>query len=160
MLSPSIVRIRRSNLTYGVGVLIPFDKTKHRDSKKVIIDKQEWCKDVFHKFLEQNECIFINETITRRYATINKFDQHQINIFLYSAELDCEFVSDNGVTKCGSIVLYLNEPNYLDKIEADITNKQREIQIKMTFGETEIRVSAVDVLTGECVKASFEFFEK
>jgi len=37
------------------------------------------------------------------------------------------------------------------------TQRRREIQTRMTFGDTEIKVSAIDVKTGRCVLASIDF---
>jgi hypothetical protein len=90
----------------------------------------------------------------RRYATINKFNQNQINIDFYSSESDCEYTTDDGVKKCGTIILYLDKLNHVPNIN------HREIQIKMSFGETEIKINAVDVLTGKWVKSTIEFLER
>ncbi len=156
-LNPNIIRIRRSNLTYGVGVLSRFDKNKHSSDKKIIINGTEWCKNVFDKFLGIDECVSIDETIMRRYATINKFNQNQINIDFYSSsESDCEYTTDQGVKKCGTIILYLDKLDHFSKTNIN----HREIQIKMSFGETEIKINAVDVLTGKWVKSTIEFLER
>ncbi len=143
-------------MTYGVGVLTRFDTNKHSNDNKITINGIEWCKNTFDKFLGIDECVSIDETIIRRYATINKFNQNQINIDFYSSESDCELTTDEGVKKCGTIILYLDKLDHIDKSNI----KHREIQIKMSFGETEIKINAVDVLTGKWVKSTIEFLER
>ena len=38
--------------------------------------------------------------------------------------------------------------------------RRREIQTRMIFGDTEIKVSALDVTTGKCVRATIDFLNK
>ncbi len=38
--------------------------------------------------------------------------------------------------------------------------QRREIQTRMVFGDTEIKVSALDVTTGKCVRATIDFLNK
>ena len=93
----------------------------------------------------------------RRYATLNNCDQNEINIDFYCAESDSpQYVTgDESIRKCGTITLHLN------KVESikDVIESPREIQIRMTFGETEIKLDALDVYTGKCVKSSIEFLD-
>jgi hypothetical protein len=39
-------------------------------------------------------------------------------------------------------------------------NHRREIQTRMIFGDTEIKVSALDMTTGKCVRATIDFLNK
>ncbi len=39
-------------------------------------------------------------------------------------------------------------------------DRRREIQTRMIFGDTEIKVSALDVTTGKCVRATIDFLNK
>jgi hypothetical protein len=49
-----------------------------------------------------------------------------------------------------------------DRQSSLTTNKnlRREIQTRMVFGDTEIKVSALDVTTGKCVRATIDFLNK
>ena len=38
--------------------------------------------------------------------------------------------------------------------------RRREIQTRMVFGDTEIKVSALDMTTGKCVRATIDFLNK
>jgi len=50
-IDPTVVGVRRSRLTYGVGVLHRFVPGKHPSSKKITRDNSTWCKDVFDRFV-------------------------------------------------------------------------------------------------------------
>lgn len=50
-----------------------------------------------------------------------------------------------------------DHPNSSIKISKD---RRREIQTRMIFGDTEIKVSALDVATGKCVRATIDFLNK
>lgn len=41
-----------------------------------------------------------------------------------------------------------------------VKERRREIQTRMVFGDTEIKVSALDILTGKCVRATIDFLNK
>ena len=50
-IDPTVVGVRRSRLTYGVGVLHRFVPGKHPPSKKITRENSAWCKDVFDRFV-------------------------------------------------------------------------------------------------------------
>lgn len=43
---------------------------------------------------------------------------------------------------------------------ANFKDRRREIQTRMVFGDTEIKVSALDMTTGKCVRATIDFLNK
>ena len=50
-IDPTVVGVRRSRLTYGVGVLHRFEPGRHPSTKKITRDNAAWCKDVFDRFV-------------------------------------------------------------------------------------------------------------
>ena len=50
-IDPTVVGVRRSRLTYGVGVLHRFVPGKHPAAKKITRDGSSWCIDVFDRFV-------------------------------------------------------------------------------------------------------------
>jgi len=95
--------------------------------------------------------VSVGETIIRRYSPASA-DQSQIIINIYSSETPrVAMVSDPGVTKCGRLRLHLKDQ------DGGSQHRRREVQTSMTFGDTEIRVGALDVATGNCVRACVEF---
>ncbi|XP_060597969.1 heat shock 70 kDa protein 12A-like isoform X2 [Ruditapes philippinarum] len=146
---PHIVNSRCSCLTYGVGVLRRFDPDKHSEDKKVTKDGLDWCTDVFDVFVKVDQSVELGEKIFRRYTPVRR-DQTATTINIYSTENEnAEFITDPGVTQCGTLTLRLKD--------IDRGGPRREIRTEMTFGDTEIRVEAIDVAAGEGVEAKIDF---
>lgn len=148
-LDPSVIKVRRSPLTYGVGVLNRFVEGKHPPEKLLVKDGTRWCTDVFDTFIAADQSVALGEMVKRSY-TPAKPSQQVIVIHIYCSEKEgAGFISEPGVRKCGTL--------RLDVTGTESTAPRREIQTLMQFGDTEIRAMAVDVSTGRTVKASIDF---
>ncbi|XP_041866555.1 heat shock 70 kDa protein 12A isoform X3 [Melanotaenia boesemani] len=148
-LDPSVIKVRRSPLTYGVGVLNRFVEGKHPPEKLLVKDGTRWCTDVFDTFIAADQSVALGEMVKRSY-TPAKPSQQVIVIHVYCSEKESvAFISEPGVKKCGTL--------RLDVSGTESTAPRREIQTLMQFGDTEIRAMAVDVSTGRTVKASIDF---
>uniref|UniRef100_A0AAR2KAI9 Heat shock protein 12B n=1 Tax=Pygocentrus nattereri TaxID=42514 RepID=A0AAR2KAI9_PYGNA len=146
-LDPTVVRVRRCPLTYGVGVLNRFVEGRHPREKLLIKDGREWCTDILDRFVSVDQSVALGEVVRRSY-TPARVGQRKIIINIYcSPSDDMLYITDPGVRKCGAITLDLPEPGAA----------RREIRATMQFGDTEIKVMAVDVLTGRQVRASIDF---
>ncbi|XP_047207897.1 heat shock 70 kDa protein 12A isoform X2 [Girardinichthys multiradiatus] len=148
-LDPSVIKVRRSPLTYGVGVLNRFVEGKHPSEKLLIKDGTRWCTDVFDTFIAADQSVALGEMVKRSY-TPAKPSQQIIVIHVYCSEKErVGFISEPGVKKCGTL--------RLDVSGTESSAPRREIQTLMQFGDTEIRAIAIDVSTGRTVKASIDF---
>ena len=117
--------------------------------KKVTKDNVDWCTDVFDVFVTVNQSVELGDSIIRRYTPVRR-DQTATTINIYSTDSDrVTFVSDPDVQKCGTLTLKLS-----DTIQV---GQRREIRTEMLFGDTEIRVRAVDVNGDQVVEASIDF---
>ncbi|XP_026165672.1 heat shock 70 kDa protein 12A isoform X3 [Mastacembelus armatus] len=151
-LDPSVIKVRRSPLTYGVGVLNRFVEGKHPAEKLLVKDGTRWCTDVFDTFIAADQSVALGEMVKRSY-TPAKPSQQVIVIHVYCSEKESVgFISEPGVRKCGTL--------RLDVSGTESTAPRREIQTLMQFGDTEIRAMAVDVSTGRTVKASIDFLSQ
>uniref|UniRef100_A0AAZ3PQ63 Heat shock 70 kDa protein 12A n=1 Tax=Oncorhynchus tshawytscha TaxID=74940 RepID=A0AAZ3PQ63_ONCTS len=148
-LDPSVIKVRRSPLTYGVGVLNRYVEGKHPPDKMLVKDGTRWCTDVFDTFIVCDQSVALGETVKRSY-TPAKPSQQVIIIHIYCSEKEgVGFISEPGVRKCGTL--------RLDVTGTETSAARREIQTHMQFGDTEIRAMAVDVATSRTVKASIDF---
>ncbi|XP_029687854.1 heat shock 70 kDa protein 12A isoform X1 [Takifugu rubripes] len=148
-LDPSIIKVRRSPLTYGVGVLNRFVEGKHPADKLLVKDGTRWCTDVFDTFIAADQSVALGEKVKRSY-TPAKPSQQVIVIHIYCSEDEnVGFISQPGVRKCGTL--------RLDVSGTKTVAPRREIQTLMQFGDTEIRAMALDVSTGRTVKSSIDF---
>ncbi|KAJ8359616.1 hypothetical protein SKAU_G00161410 [Synaphobranchus kaupii] len=148
-LDPGVIKVRRSPLTYGVGVLNRYVEGKHPPDKMLVKDGTRWCTDVFDTFIATDQSVALGETVKRSY-TPAKPSQQVIVINVYCSEREqVGFISDPGVRKCGTL--------RLDVSGTESPAARREIQTLMQFGDTEIRAMAVDVATSRSVKANINF---
>lgn len=151
-LDPSLVHLRRSVLTYGVGCLHKFDPGRHPPEKRVVKDGLEWCTDVFDTFVFSGQPIPHGHSITRCYNLARSGLQSTV-ITLFASEKDSvHFVTDSGVRKIGEV--RLNMPGTARG------RSQRELRMTMTFGDTEISVKAVDCASRETAFAQINFLYK
>ncbi|XP_063048346.1 heat shock 70 kDa protein 12A isoform X3 [Engraulis encrasicolus] len=158
-LDPGVIKVRRSPLTYGVGVLNRWVDGKHPSDKLLVKEGTRWCTDVFDTFIAADQSVALGETVKRSY-TPAKPSQQVIVIHIYCSEKEGPgFITDAGVRKCGSLRLDLSgtEPPPPPP-GGGIT--RREIQTLMQFGDTEIRAMAVDVSTSRSVKAAIDFLSQ
>lgn len=150
-LDPTVVRVRRSALTYGVGVLNKFIPGKHPVEKRTNKDGVEWCTDIFDTFVKVDQSIALGDRVTRSYTPAKSYQTSTV-IGIYCSEKEhVMFTTDPGVRRCGE--LYLEMP--------DITGgKARELQATMMFGDTEIKVEATDLTSQKTAKATIDFLNK
>lgn len=158
-LDPTVVRVRRCSLIYGVGVLNRFVEGHHPRDKLLIKDGQEWCTDILDRFVSIDQSLALGEVVRRSY-TPARSGQRKIIINIYcSATDDIVYISDPGVRKCGTITLDLPEPLPAPGAVGGARRvaDRREIRATMQFGDTEIKVAAVDVMSNRSVRASIDF---
>ncbi|UYV71785.1 HSPA12A [Cordylochernes scorpioides] len=151
-IDPTVVNVRRLRMTYGVGVLNRFMHGFHPSEKLIVKDGVEWCSDVFDKIVVVDQSVGLGDIVCRSYTPAKTGQLCSVLNIYCSEREDVRFITDPGVRKCGTLILDLSEGKYLPG-----TPRRREIQARMTFGDTEIRISALDIATGKCVKAEIDF---
>lgn len=150
-LNPTVIRVRRATMTYGVGVLNRYVPGKHPKSKLVKKNGIDWCTDIFDKFVVADQAVKLGDQVTRSYAPAKPGQNYTLITIYSSLEDNPVYVTDLGVKKCGQLKIELPD------VENSGNKKPREIKTRMEFGDTEIRVSAIDVLTGLEAKATIDF---
>lgn len=123
----------------------------------MVKDGVEWCADVFDKFVLADQSLCVGDTVIRRYTPARTGQACSV-IHIYCSEReDALFITDPGVKRCGTLVLDLPSDDTRQQGGDPPGAGKREIQTIMIFGDTELKVSAMDVLTGKCVKAEVDF---
>jgi len=152
-------------MTYGVGVMNKFLRGVHPDSKLVRRRDVDWCRDVFDRFVVADRPVALGDTVLRRYTPAEP-DQAAIVMHIYSSETpDVRFITDAGVQQCGTLRLDLSPPAADSAGDRSSTllsagARRREIQTRMMFGDTEVKVSALDVASGRSVRSAIDFLNK
>jgi len=115
--------------------------------------------------------VAVGDVVVRSY-TPARTGQRTTIIHIYCTErTDPSFVTDHGVRRCGTLcldltdLLYHQQDSHAGGTESGLMSRRagrgrREIRTRMTFGDTEIRVDAVDMATGRCVRAGIDFLNK
>ena len=98
-LDSSVVSTRRSRRTYGAGVLKRFVRGQHPESKLLVRDGAEWCRDVFEPYVVVDQVVRLGDVVVRRYAPASP-TQTFISVTLYSsADPAPAYTTDDGVTR-------------------------------------------------------------
>uniref|UniRef100_A0A8B9ZZV3 Heat shock 70 kDa protein 12B n=1 Tax=Anas zonorhyncha TaxID=75864 RepID=A0A8B9ZZV3_9AVES len=155
-LDPTIVRVRRSPLTYGVGVLNKFVEGKHPREKLLVKEGKNWCTDIFEKFVSVDQSVALGEVVQRSYCPARPGQRKTIINIYCSAADDVVYITDPGVRKCGTVSLELPQLEGGDG-DTGSPRARREIRAAMQFGDTEIKVTAVDMSTSKTVRATIDF---
>lgn len=154
-IDPTVVKIRRSALTYGVGVLNPFEPKLHPLHKQVIKGGKEWCTDIFEAYVHADQAVSLDDTVVKSYTPAVE-SQTSITITLFATDSpQAQFVTDPGVKRMGVLRLQMPATRWKEKMDS-----YREIKVCMRFGDTEIRVSAVDCKSGEVALATLDLLCK
>lgn len=148
---PTLVQIRRSALTYGVGCLNRFDPEKHPPEKQVIKDGVEWCTGVFDGFVFSDQAVSLGHVVTRSYSPAHAGLRSTIITLFASEKETVYYVSDPGCYKVGELKLEMPDTT---------GGKRRELRMSMVFGDTEISVEAVDMTSGQRACAYVDFLNK
>lgn len=84
-LHPEVVSVRKSQHTYGFGILKPFQQRIHPTEKRVVKENREWCADVFDPLVLINQSLHSGESVVRRYTPANP-SQTAIILHIYSTD--------------------------------------------------------------------------
>lgn len=147
-IDPSLVNIRRSAMTYGVGCLHQFNPNMHPPEKKVVKDGKNWCTDIFDLFVTTGQPIPHGHCITRAYNPARSAIKSTV-ISLFATEKEkVNFVTDPSVIKIGELRLEMPDTT---------GGRNRELSTTMLFGDTEISVQATDITSGQTATAQANF---
>ncbi|XP_061181981.1 heat shock 70 kDa protein 12A-like [Saccostrea echinata] len=134
---PEPISVRCAPYTYGIQSWPPFDPLQHPRNKRVIINGEERCKDVFFKFVTIGDAIEPGCTKSQNFQILDTKQTSLECIVYVSEEEDPEFVDT-----CTPL-LKLSIP-LKDFRGRGIV----EIEEALIFGETELRIKARDHWSG------------
>lgn len=146
---PRIIRWRKAAYTYGARISVPFSEGYHDRSKLIYTEKGRQCSHIFDKFVKVNDSIEVGKHQFRKEYGVASSSVKAVEIYLFRCEKpDPIYTTDIGCKKIGS--LHVEMPDLKGGIN-------RKIHISVEFGDTEMKVEAVDGNTGVKFSASFDF---
>ena len=108
-LDPGVITTRRAKLTYGIGVIVPFQQGSHPIDKLVVRAGRTWCMDVLDVFVRAGHSVSPGDIVVRSYRPAHP-GQTSIILHIFSTEdegrlSEVKFVSDSNVQLCGTLRL-------------------------------------------------------
>ena len=147
--NPSSISQRVLRKTYGTDVTVPFVKNEHRESKKITIEGEARCGDIFSKHVECGQTVTVGEAQAELSYTPSYLQQQQLHFTLYASDLKNPKYVDEGCVRVGSMTIDISDVNG--------SRSDRGVAVSLTFGDTEIKAKARVEKTGKIVIASFDF---
>lgn len=146
---PETITQRVLSKTYGADCCRDFIKGVHPEGKKFVANGKELCSDVFNSFVKENEVVKLGQRITSMYRPLYP-DEKQIKYSFYAASNpSAVLVTETGVKRIGSVVVQSPET---------WRGLNRELEVSMYFGGTEITATARDISSGNTAKTTLDFF--
>lgn len=151
---PNIVDSRIMSTTYGFGTNHRFDVKVHPIEKRQVVEGVAWCKDCFVVLVKENEIVKVGEK--KSFKNYRPLTASQTSVrfnFYHSTNPEAKYTTDAAVgAAIGNVV-----------VESPDISKgtDRQIDICVTFGGTEIKVTAIDRTSGNTATAYLDFlFDK
>ena len=146
-----LVLSRKMKHTVGVETVEEFQNGHHNVNKMVLIDKEQYCEDVFFTLVRANESVKVGSP-KRVYKFVPATEKQSIciiNIFASNQE-DVKYIDDEGC-------------QHRAKVEINIphdASESREIELCVNFYNTEVEIEVYSVNNKEVKKipVDYEFF--
>lgn len=148
-LNPRTITSRIAKKTYGINTLTTFDPERHPEEKKVIIEGEDFCEDVFDVFVKKNESVSIDEFHTKTYCPVRSRQTVMRIIFYCTDATDVEFVDEKGVNQLGELNIDIGKP--FQSVE------DKTVKVTLMFGTTHIYATATNKDATEIKKCEFKF---
>ena len=147
--NPTKITERVISTTYGIDTCRDFIPVIHPEEKKSVMDGIEKCMDIFSCLVKENKVIKLGQRITKTYYPPTANTTRIYIGFHVTSNPNTAFITDPGVTKIGSIEVQSPDTR---------RGRNREIEVSMYFGGTEITAEAWDVSSGDKAQTTLDFF--
>lgn len=148
---PDRISQRVMSTTYGCACCRDFIRGVHPNEKKLMADGVEKCCDLFACFVKEDEVVTLGQRIRQVFHPVYA-NQTEVPFGFYTSnKVDAQFVTEPGLTKIGNLVVHSPVTS---------SGRDREIEVSLYFGGTEITATALDVSSGKVKQTTLEFFPK
>ena len=148
---PGKISARVIGVTYGANTTRIFIEGVHPEEKKFVADGIERCRDIFACFVRADETVKVGEEIQKIFNPVRAKDTAFTFGFYTARNPDTQYVTEPGLTKIGSITIQSPDTS---------RGRDREIEVTMCFGGTEITATALDIASGNEEETTLDFFCK
>jgi hypothetical protein len=102
-LNPRSISSRIAKRTYGINTLTTFDPEIHPEEKKVIIEGEAFCEDVFDPFVRKGDSVSVDEVHTKIYCPVRSRQTIMRIIFYVTDRRDVEYIDEDHVSQLGEL---------------------------------------------------------
>ena len=148
-LNPRSITSRISKKTYGINTLTTFDPAKHTEEKKVVIEGEYFCEDVFDAFVKVNEPVGVDEIHTKVYCPVRSKQTVMRIIFYCTEKANVTFIDEEAVEKLGELSIDIGRP--FQSVE------DKTVKVTLMFGRTHIYATATNRDGTEIRNCEFKF---
>ena len=155
--NPSLIKARRADATYGIGISPTFKEGKHDPHYKIQRGDHGSvrCKNVFKVFLQKGELARSDEVFTSSELSPADEQKTQVKVNIFTTPYTgVQYIIDKhgqkNVTKIGELVI--DVPH-----EETVPNDKRTVEVIMDFSGTEIKTKARNIFTGNEVHTVCDF---
>ena len=149
--NPDEIRSRVARKTYGVATNVDFDARKHSEEHLRVIEGVRKCSNIFRTFIHKDEEVEVGFERNLTFTPVSR-NQTSMRFNFYCADFrpkPVQYVTDVGVAQMGEGV-EVQMPDTEGGLE-------REVQLCVTFGGTELQVHATDQTSGKEAKTTLHF---
>lgn len=146
-----VINPRITRYTYGTECVVPFEKFEHDVSRKILDGwGNECCKGIFSLIIKQKESIALGKVLNARYNTTERY-QSVMALKIITSEDDSPLYTD------GSSCRFIGELKFMIQHPS---KDRRSVAVEYIFGDTEIKIKAVDVLYGNTEECFLDLVSK
>ncbi|XP_053389098.1 heat shock 70 kDa protein 12B-like [Mercenaria mercenaria] len=143
---PLAISSRISKYTYGVSISPLFDSSIHPEFRRVVINGNDRCRDVFKKYIYAGKNVREGDARSWKLTTLWP-RQKKIKLKIYeSTRPNTMYVDEEGTKYIGAVDIRLPE---IDELSV--------VNVKMMFGETELMVEVTELSRNQIFSAHFDF---
>lgn len=144
--SPTIIMSRILRYTYGTGISPDFDPKIHKEDKKITVDGVVRCQGVFETIVTAGTEIAVGHKIKENYSTASVLQFAALVKIFCSPRTDVKYTDDDECFQLGELLVPL--PGHF---LAGLLLGMREypFAVEYIFGDTELKITAIEILTGE-----------
>lgn len=153
---PRLIKSRVLRYTYGVKLTSTFDPSIHKEEKKESFFGEDVCKDCFDTIISVGTEVEIGHQEFKTYQPAFFLSQGvSVKIFC-SPKKDVQYTDDEDCFKLGE----LHVPLELSGVNVIARLLGAPVKVAYTFGDTELKVWAVDEISGNQTSCTIETQEQ
>lgn len=149
-----IVTSRIMHYTYGVAMIMEYDKQKHKQEESFEADGKLWANNVFRKHVTKGQEVKLGTWISDKEYYPADEQQKSATVLIFSSDKKDPIHTTEPGCKCiGSLEVEFPDANSPAK---GGPRSRRAVEVAMSFGGTEVKVKAISKTLGKVYKKSLK----